>query len=101
VPTFYAAFLASASAPRRDEVKLRFACRQARPCPDRHRPTLARAYGVEIPGRPRLDRDADIFLQPVGEVKYGNTGKPVGGAGMTSGSWTTRVRWGEGARWAN
>jgi benzoate-CoA ligase family protein len=80
VPTFYAAFLASASAPRRDEVKLRLCVSAGEALP----PDIGRRwherYGVDILDGLGSTEMLHIFLSNrLGEVKYGTTGKPVAG----------------------
>jgi benzoate-CoA ligase family protein len=80
VPTFYAAFLASASAPQRDEVKLRLCVSAGEALP----PDIGRRwherYGVDILDGLGSTEMLHIFLSNrPGEVKYGTTGKPVAG----------------------
>ena len=80
VPTFYAAFLASLAAPKREEVALRccVSAGEALP-PDVGRRWQAR-YGVEILDGLGSTEMLHIFLSNrSGDVKYGTSGKPVPG----------------------
>ncbi|MBM3528505.1 MAG: benzoate-CoA ligase family protein [Alphaproteobacteria bacterium] len=83
VPTFYAAFLASPSAPQRSEVKLRRCVSAGEALPaDVGRRWLDR-YGVDILDGIGSTEMLHIFLSNrAGEVKYGTTGKPVPGYGV-------------------
>ena len=80
VPTFYAAFLASATAPQRDEVKLRLCVSAGEALPEHIGQRWRERYGVDI-----LDGLGSTEMLPIflsnrpGEVRYGTTGKPVPG----------------------
>jgi benzoate-CoA ligase len=80
VPTFYAAFLASASAPARDELKLRCCVSAGEALP----PDIGRRwnerYGVDILDGLGSTEMLHIFLSNrPDDVKYGTSGKPVPG----------------------
>ena len=80
VPTFYAAFLASAAAPERSELNIRrcVSAGEALP-PDIGRRWSAR-YGVDILDGIGSTEMLHIFVSNrPGDVKYGTTGKPVPG----------------------
>jgi benzoate-CoA ligase family protein len=80
VPTFYAAFLASAAAPQRAALKLRrcVSAGEALP-PDVGRRWLER-YGVDILDGLGSTEMLHIFVSNrPGDVKYGTSGKPVPG----------------------
>ena len=80
VPTFYAAFLASAAAPAREELKLRrcISAGEALP-PDIGRRWKER-YGVDILDGLGSTEMLHIFLSNrASDVKYGTSGKPVPG----------------------
>jgi benzoate-CoA ligase len=80
VPTFYAAFLASPSAPQRDELKLRccISAGEALP-PDVGRRWLER-YGVDVLDGLGSTEMTHIFMSNrMGEVKYGTSGKELPG----------------------
>ncbi len=80
VPTFYAAFLASAAAPERSELNIRrcVSAGEALP-PDIGRRWSAR-YGVDILDGIGSTEMLHIFVSNrPGDVKYGTTGKPVSG----------------------
>jgi benzoate-CoA ligase family protein len=80
VPTFYAGFLASAAAPRRDELKLRLciSAGEALPAPIGRR--WRERYGVDIlDGLGSTEMTHTFLSNRPGEVKYGTTGKPVPG----------------------
>jgi benzoate-CoA ligase family protein len=80
VPTFYAAFLASAAAPRRDEVRLRLCVSAGEALPPDIGRRWRERYGVDILDGLGSTEMLHIFLSNrPGEVKYGTTGKPVGG----------------------
>ncbi len=80
VPTFYAAFLASAQAPKRSELKLRRCVSAGEALPaDVGRRWLER-YGVDILDGIGSTEMLHIFLSNrPGDVKYGTTGKPIPG----------------------
>jgi benzoate-CoA ligase len=80
VPTFYAAFLASAAAPRRDEVQLRLCVSAGEALPAHIGRHWRERYGVDILDGLGSTEMLHIFLSNrPGEVKYGTTGKPVPG----------------------
>ena len=80
VPTFYAAFLASAAAPRRDELKLRLCVSAGEALPAQIGSRWRERYGVDILDGLGSTEMLHIFLSNrPGEVKYGTTGKPVPG----------------------
>jgi benzoate-CoA ligase family protein len=80
VPTFYAAFLASAAAPQRDEVKLRLCVSAGEALPAQIGSRWRERYGVDILDGLGSTEMLHIFLSNrPGEVKYGTTGKPVPG----------------------
>jgi benzoate-CoA ligase len=80
VPTFYAAFLANAAAPQRDEVKLRLCVSAGEALPAHIGQSWRERYGVDILDGLGSTEMLHIFLSNrPGEVKYGTTGKPVPG----------------------
>jgi benzoate-CoA ligase family protein len=80
VPTFYAAFLASASAPQRAEVKLRLCVSAGEALPPDIGRRWRERYGVDILDGLGSTEMLHIFLSNrPGEVRYGTTGKPVPG----------------------
>jgi benzoate-CoA ligase len=80
VPTFYAAFLASAAAPHRDEVGLRLSVSAGEALPPHIGQRWRERYGVDILDGLGSTEMLHIFLSNrPGEVKYGTTGKPVPG----------------------
>jgi benzoate-CoA ligase family protein len=80
VPTFYAAFLASAAAPQRGEVKLRLCVSAGEALPPDIGRRWRERYGVDILDGLGSTEMLHIFLSNrPGEVKYGTTGKPVPG----------------------
>jgi benzoate-CoA ligase family protein len=80
VPTFYAAFLASAAAPQRGEVKLRRCVSAGEALPSEVGRRFAERYGVDILDGLGSTEMLHIFISNrAGEVKYGTTGKPVPG----------------------
>jgi benzoate-CoA ligase family protein len=80
VPTFYAAFLASSAAPRRDEVRLRRCVSAGEALPADVGKRWLDRYGVDILDGIGSTEMLHIFLSNrAGEVKYGTTGKPIPG----------------------
>ena len=80
VPTFYAAFLASAAAPQGDEVKLRLCVSAGEALPPHIGQRWRERYGVDILDGLGSTELLHIYLSNrPGEVKYGTTGKPVPG----------------------
>ena len=80
VPTFYAAFLASAAAPRRDELKIRCCVSAGEALPLDVGRRWSERYGVDILDGIGSTEMLHIFISNrAGEVKYGTTGKPVPG----------------------
>ncbi len=80
VPTFYAAFLASADAPTRGELKLRNCVSAGEALPVDVGQRWSERYGVDILDGIGSTEMLHIFLSNrVGDVRYGTTGKPVPG----------------------
>jgi benzoate-CoA ligase family protein len=80
VPTFYAAYLASPVALRRDELKLRCAVSAGEPLPSDIGRRWSERYGVDILDGLGSTEMLHIYLSNrKGEVRYGTTGKPVPG----------------------
>ena len=80
VPTFYAAFLASPSAPRRSDLKLRICISAGEALPPDVGRRWKERYGVDILDGIGSTEMLHIFLSNYpGDVKYGTTGKPVPG----------------------
>jgi benzoate-CoA ligase family protein len=80
VPTFYAAFLASASAPARDALKLRCCVSAGEALPPDIGRRWRERYGVDILDGLGSTEMLHIFLSNrPGDVKYGTSGKPVPG----------------------
>jgi benzoate-CoA ligase family protein len=80
VPTFYAAYLASPVALRRDEVKLRCAVSAGEPLPTDIGRRWSDRYGIDILDGLGSTEMLHIYLSNrAGEVRYGTTGKPVPG----------------------
>jgi benzoate-CoA ligase len=80
VPTFYAAFLASAAAPARDELKLRICVSAGEALPEDLGRRWSERYGVDILDGLGSTEMLHIFLSNrIGDVRYGTTGKPVPG----------------------
>ena len=80
VPTFYAAFLASHSAPQKSELKLRCCVSAGEALPADVGKRWVERYGVDILDGIGSTEMLHIFLSNrAGEVKYGTTGKPVPG----------------------
>jgi len=80
VPTFYAAFLASAAAPQRSEVALRRCVSAGEALPSDVGRRFAERYGVDILDGLGSTEMLHIFVSNrAGEVKYGTTGRPVPG----------------------
>jgi benzoate-CoA ligase len=80
VPTFYAAYLASPVALRRDEVKLRCAVSAGEPLPSDIGRRWSERYGVFFFNGPATTEMLHIYLSNrAGEVRYGTTGKPAPG----------------------
>jgi benzoate-CoA ligase family protein len=80
VPTFYAAFLASAAAPPREGVKFRCCVSAGEALPPDIGQRWVEKYGVDILDGIGSTEMLHIFLSNrAGEVKYGTTGKPVPG----------------------
>jgi benzoate-CoA ligase len=83
VPTFYAAFLASAAAPKRDEMKLRCCVSAGEALPEDVGKRWRDRYGVDILDGIGSTEMLHIFLSNrTGEVKYGTTGRPLPGYGI-------------------
>jgi benzoate-CoA ligase len=83
VPTFYAAFLASPSAPARDELNLRCCVSAGEALPSDIGRRWHEHYGVDILDGLGSTEMLHIFLSNrPGDVKYGTTGKPVPGYGI-------------------
>jgi benzoate-CoA ligase len=80
VPTFYAAFLASPSAPAKAETKFRCCVSAGEALPEDVGKRWLGRYGVDILDGIGSTEMLHIFLSNrAGEVKYGTTGKPVPG----------------------
>jgi benzoate-CoA ligase len=80
VPTFYAAYLASPVALKREEVKLRCAVSAGEPLPTDIGRRWSERYGVDILDGLGSTEMLHIYLSNrAGEVRYGTTGKPVPG----------------------
>jgi len=80
VPTFYAAFLASANAPARAELKLRRCVSAGEALPTDVGRRWVERYGVDILDGIGSTEMLHIFLSNrADDVKYGTTGKPVPG----------------------
>jgi benzoate-CoA ligase family protein len=80
VPTFYAAFLASAAAPDRSHMQLRMAVSAGEALPPDVGRRWKQRYGVDILDGIGSTEMLHIFLSNAqGSVKYGTTGKPVAG----------------------
>lgn len=80
VPTFYAAFLASAAAPPRAEVNIRACVSAGEALPPDVGRRWSERYGADILDGLGSTEMLHIFLSNrAGEVKYGTTGKPVPG----------------------
>jgi benzoate-CoA ligase family protein len=80
VPTFYAAFLASADAPRRSDVKLRLSVSAGEALPPEVGRRWKERYGIDILDGIGSTEMLHIFMSnSPGNVKYGTTGRPVPG----------------------
>jgi benzoate-CoA ligase family protein len=80
VPTFYAAFLASAQAPERSEMKLRCCVSAGEALPPDIGRRWKQRYGVDVLDGIGSTEMLHIYLSNYpGDVKYGTTGKPVPG----------------------
>jgi benzoate-CoA ligase len=80
VPTFYAAFLASAAAPQRAELKLRCCVSAGEALPPEIGRRWSERYGCDILDGIGSTEMLHIFVSNrPGDVKYGTTGKPVPG----------------------
>ena len=80
VPTFYAAFLASAAAPQRAELKVRRCVSAGEALPADIGRRWNERYGVDIVDGLGSTEMLHIFLSNrPGEVKYGTSGKPLPG----------------------
>ena len=80
VPTFYAAFLASADAPARGDVRMRRCVSAGEALPSDVGRRWSERYGVDILDGIGSTEMLHIFLSNrAGDVKYGTTGKPVPG----------------------
>ena len=80
VPTFYAAFLASPSAPQKSEVKIRRCISAGEALPEEIARKWKERYGVDISDGLGTTEMLHIYLTNVpGATKYGTTGKPVPG----------------------
>ncbi len=80
VPTFYAAFLNSANAPKKSEVKVRRCISAGEALPEEIARTWQERYGVEISDGLGTTEMLHIYLtNRPGATKYGTTGKAVPG----------------------
>jgi benzoate-CoA ligase len=80
VPTFYAAFLASPAAPRREELKLRRCISAGEALPEEVGRRWLERYGVDILDGLGSTEMLHIFVtNRPGDVKYGTSGKPAPG----------------------
>jgi len=80
VPTFYAAFLASANAPRREELKIRRCVSAGEALPEEIARRWHDRYGVEISDGLGTTEMLHVFLtNRPGDNKYATTGKAVPG----------------------
>ena len=80
VPTFYAAFLASAAAPQRAELKLRRCVSAGEALPPDIGRRWSERYGCDILDGIGSTEMLHIFVSNrPGDVRYGTTGKPVPG----------------------
>jgi benzoate-CoA ligase family protein len=80
VPTFYAAFLASAHAPSRSDLKLRHCISAGEALPPDIGRRWKERFGVDILDGIGSTEMLHIFLSNYpGDVKYGTTGRPVPG----------------------
>ncbi len=80
VPTFYAAFLASAAAPERSELKLRRCVSAGEALPPDIGRRWSERYGIDILDGIGSTEMLHIYVSNrPGDVKYGTTGKPVPG----------------------
>jgi benzoate-CoA ligase len=80
VPTFYAAFLASPNAPKREEVKIRRCISAGEALPEEIARNWQARYGVEISDGLGTTEMLHIYLtNRPGATKYGTTGKAVPG----------------------
>jgi benzoate-CoA ligase family protein len=80
VPTFYAAFLNSPNAPKRDEVTIRRCISAGEALPEEIARTWQQRYGVEISDGLGTTEMLHIYLtNRPGATKYGTTGKAVPG----------------------
>lgn len=80
VPTFYAAFLASPHAPRREELKLRRCISAGEALPEEIARRWEERYGVEISDGLGTTEMLHVFLtNRPGDNRYGTTGKAVPG----------------------
>ncbi|HEX3708958.1 MAG TPA: benzoate-CoA ligase family protein [Pseudolabrys sp.] len=80
VPTFYAAFLASPNAPRKDEVKIRRCISAGEALPEEIAKRWKERYGVEISDGLGTTEMLHIYLTNApGATRYGTTGRPVPG----------------------
>jgi benzoate-CoA ligase len=80
VPTFYAAFLASPTAPERSELKLRLCISAGEALPPEVGQRWNGRYGVDLLDGIGSTEMLHIFISNYpGDVKFGTTGKPVPG----------------------
>jgi benzoate-CoA ligase len=80
VPTFYAAFLASPAAPKREELALRCCVSAGEALPPEIGRRWCERYGVDVLDGLGSTEMLHIFVSNrAGEVKYGTSGKPVPG----------------------
>lgn len=80
VPTFYAGFLASPNAPKREELKIRRCLSAGEALPEGIARAWEERYGVEISDGLGTTEMLHIFLtNRPGQTKYGTTGKAVPG----------------------
>jgi benzoate-CoA ligase len=83
VPTFYAAFLASAAAPQREATSMRLCVSAGEALPPDVGRRWSERYGVDILDGLGSTEMLHIFLSNrPGDVKYGTSGKPVPGYDM-------------------
>jgi benzoate-CoA ligase len=80
VPTFYAAFLASSAAPKREQLKLRCCISAGEALPPDVGKRWAERYGVDVLDGLGSTEMTHIFMSNrAGQVKYGTSGRPLPG----------------------
>jgi len=80
VPTFYAAFLASPAAPKREELKLRRCVSAGEALPNDVGRRWSERYGIDILDGIGSTEMLHIYLSNrPGDVRYGTSGKPIAG----------------------